>query len=103
VRALFARPDAYDAWEARWRARLAQESGTPEERATIMRRANPAFIPRNHLIEAAIRAAVEHDDFAPFETMVRLLSRPFEDDPTQALYASPPKEEERVLQTFCGT
>lgn len=103
IRALFTRPDAFDAWEARWCARLAQEPGSPEDRAAAMRAVNPAFIPRNHLIEAAIRAAVDHADFTPFETLAAVLSRPYEDAPEHARYATPPREEERVLQTFCGT
>ncbi|HEY2133520.1 MAG TPA: YdiU family protein, partial [Acetobacteraceae bacterium] len=66
VRALFKDSGAYDAWAARWRARLAHES-TPE---AVMRAANPAFIPRNHLVEAALSAAVERADFQPFEAML---------------------------------
>jgi uncharacterized protein YdiU (UPF0061 family) len=68
-----------------------------------MRAANPAFIPRNHLVEAALTAAVERADFAPFETLLDVLSRPFADDPDRAVYTMGPREEERVLQTFCGT
>jgi uncharacterized protein YdiU (UPF0061 family) len=68
-----------------------------------MRAANPAFIPRNHLVEEAIAAAVTRDDFGPFETLVEVLSRPFEDQPDHARYALPARPEERVLATFCGT
>jgi uncharacterized protein YdiU (UPF0061 family) len=64
---------------------------------------NPAFIPRNHRVEAMIRAAVDREDFAPFEELLALLSRPFEDQPHMAHYAEPPAEEERVRATFCGT
>ena len=46
-----------------------------------MRGINPAFIPRNHRIEQAIAAAVEREDFAPFEEMLQVLSRPYEDQP----------------------
>ena len=35
-----------------------------------MRAVNPAFIPRNHRIEAVIEAAVEREDFAPFEELL---------------------------------
>ncbi len=91
-------PDAIRAW----RKRLALEEGTPAEAAARMRRVNPAFIPRNHKIEALIEAA-RRDDFAPFETMVDVLGRPYEDQPEHADLAAPPKPEERVRQTFCGT
>ena len=54
VRALFADAGAYDAWAARWRQRLAEEPGEPAARRAAMRAVNPAFIPRNHLVEAAL-------------------------------------------------
>ena len=68
-----------------------------------MRGVNPAFIPRNHRVEALIDAAVQRDDFAPFEELLAVLSRPFEDQPGYEDYMQPPQEHERVLQTFCGT
>jgi serine/tyrosine/threonine adenylyltransferase len=68
-----------------------------------MRQANPAFIPRNHRVEAVIRAGVDRGDFAPFHELVAVLSRPFEDQPEFAHYMEPPQEHEKVLQTFCGT
>jgi uncharacterized protein YdiU (UPF0061 family) len=68
-----------------------------------MRRSNPAFIPRNHRIAQAIDAAVRRDDFEPFETLVRVLGQPYDDQPELARLAEPPLAEERVTQTFCGT
>ncbi|PPQ25773.1 protein adenylyltransferase SelO [Rhodopila globiformis] len=101
--ALFADRAALDAWLARWRSRLAAEPGAPETARALMQAANPAFIPRNHLVEAALAAAVEHQDYGPFETLLSVLSRPWHDDPALAAYARAPREEERVQQTFCGT
>jgi uncharacterized protein YdiU (UPF0061 family) len=68
-----------------------------------MRGVNPAFIPRNHRVEAVIEAAAHRDDFAPFEELLTVLSKPYEDQPVNAQYASPPEPHQRVLQTFCGT
>ncbi|QYU67611.1 protein adenylyltransferase SelO family protein [Leptolyngbya sp. 15MV] len=103
ARAQFADPAGYDSWEARWRARLAEEGATPSDRAAAMRAANPAFIPRNHVVERAIAAAVGRQDFGPFETLVAVLARPFDDQPDHQDHAQPPREDERVLATFCGT
>ena len=103
VRQLFADPAAYDDWAARWRQRIKDEPQPPAERAIAMRAVNPAFIPRNHRIEAVIDAAVAGDDFAPFEELVNVLSKPYEDQPAMSAYADPPKPHQRVLQTFCGT
>jgi serine/tyrosine/threonine adenylyltransferase len=103
VRDLFANPAAFDEWEPRWRQRLEQEPiGTATRRAAMLA-VNPAFIPRNHLVEAVIRAAIDEGDFAPFHELVKVLSNPFEAQPAFARYADPPAEHERVLQTFCGT
>jgi uncharacterized protein YdiU (UPF0061 family) len=67
-----------------------------------MRSVNPRFIPRNHLVEEAIAAAVR-EDFAPFETLVAVLSAPYDDQPGFDRYADPPRPDEVVHQTFCGT
>jgi len=68
-----------------------------------MRSVNPAFIPRNHRVEAVIDAAVNRDDFAAFEELLTVLSKPFEDQPAYAAYADAPEPHQCVLQTFCGT
>ena len=70
---------------------------------TAMRLVNPAYIPRNHRVEAALAAAIERDDFMPFEELLKVLSRPFDDRAEFAAYAEPPLPEQRVCQTFCGT
>lgn len=103
VRALFAEPRAYDAWAAEWRLRLGEEDVVAEERATIMRQANPMFIPRNHLVESALKAAVEGGDFAPFEKLLEVVQRPWGDRPGTMLYSTPARPEECVRATFCGT
>ena len=98
VHALFTDTAAYEAWAERWRARLAQEAAP----AATMRAANPAFIPRNHRVEAAL-AAADQSDFQPFEELHQVLSQPYRDNPAFERYAMPPAADERVLQTFCGT
>jgi uncharacterized protein YdiU (UPF0061 family) len=103
VGTLFAGPVAYDEWAARWRQRTGEEPQTPAERAAMMRAVNPAFIPRNHRIEAVVQAAVASDDYAPFEELLAVLAKPYEEQPAFADYANPPEPHQRVLQTFCGT
>jgi uncharacterized protein YdiU (UPF0061 family) len=89
---------AFDTWVAKWR----QRRETRPLDVAAMRKINPAFIPRNHRIEAVIQAA-ERDDFAPFEELVTVLANPYDHQPRFAAYAEPPKDDERVTQTFCGT
>ena len=78
-----------DLWSKHWRAQLARDSVAPSERAQAMRRVNPAFIARNHRVEEALSAAVERADYAPFETLVKILARPFDDQPEFAAFAEP--------------
>jgi uncharacterized protein YdiU (UPF0061 family) len=103
VRALFGDPSAYDSWAVQWRQRLSEEPQDPGVRAGSMELANPAFIPRNHRIEAMIQAAVKRDDFSLFEELVTVLSKPYEDQRAFAHYADPPEPHEIVQRTFCGT
>lgn len=103
VRQLFADPTAYDRWAEEWRLRLAEEPVGPADRAAAMRAVNPAFIPRNHLVEEALNAATNQQDFQPFEDLLELVTRPCEDRPDREHYTQPARPEERVLQTFCGT
>jgi uncharacterized protein YdiU (UPF0061 family) len=99
----FIDPTAFDAWSLRWRERLAREPVDPAQRRAAMNAVNPRYIPRNHRVEQAIRAAEDHGDFSPFETLVSVAAKPFDEQPEFADYANPPLNEERVLQTFCGT
>jgi protein adenylyltransferase len=103
VRSLFADPSAYGVWAARWRQRLGDEPQDREARRAAMRAVNPMYIPRNHRVEAVIAAATERGDFAPFEELLAVLSKPYEDQPAFAHYAQPPEPDERVTETFCGT
>jgi protein adenylyltransferase len=103
VRSLFADPGVYDSWASAWRRRLDEEPASGQARAAEMRRANPAFIPRNHLVEAALDAAVWRQDFQPFEELLDVVSRPYEDRPNLERYATPARPEEYVSRTFCGT
>jgi serine/tyrosine/threonine adenylyltransferase len=102
VRALFADPGAYDSWAAGWRRRLEEEPVSEQARAAAMRMASPAFIPRNHLVEAALDAAIGQD-FRPFEELLDVVTRPFEDRAGLERYSTPARPEECVLRTFCGT
>jgi uncharacterized protein YdiU (UPF0061 family) len=103
ARAQFLDPTVFDEWASRWRARTALEPQSAAERQAAMHAVNPAFIPRNHRIEAVIRAAEDNDDYAPFEELVKVLAKPYQDQPEFAAYADPPLPDQRVLQTFCGT
>ena len=100
---LFELSEALAPWLERWRQRIESDPQEPAERQAAMYRANPVFIPRNHLVAAAIDAAVDRGDYGPFNRLVDLLERPRDYQPGLAAYARPPRPEEVVSKTFCGT
>jgi uncharacterized protein YdiU (UPF0061 family) len=98
--------DALDSWLEAWRQRLAADDAEGAQQAArlaMMRLANPAIIPRNHLIAEVIAAAVERDDFAPFAALQAALAQPFDAPSAGEIFALPPRPEQQVHQTFCGT
>ncbi len=103
VRALFSDPAAFDAWAVRWRDRLAGERRDDTARRAAMRAVNPAYIPRNHLVEQALAAAVDDGDLEPLQDLRAVLLTPFEAQPGQERYEQPPKPGEEIAATFCGT
>ncbi len=103
ARALFAAAPDFDAWAERWQTRRSAETTNTAQQKAIMRKANPAFIPRNHRVEQAIAAATADGDFGPFEALTAVLSRPYDDQPDARAYSTPPEDHETVRATFCGT
>jgi uncharacterized protein YdiU (UPF0061 family) len=90
------------AWLAHWRGRLEAEGADLPARARAMDSVNPLYIPRNHVVEAALKSA-EAGDIAPFERLLSAISQPFEARPGyDDLAASPPPGTPRC-RTFCGT
>lgn len=103
LRRLFADTSMFDRWHAQWDERLRRDPIAPLARAAAMRQVSPAFIPRNHRVEAALSAAVEHADYAPFTALLEVLSRPYADQPAYAAWAEPPPHGQPPYRTFCGT
>ncbi|MEM7190877.1 MAG: YdiU family protein [Pseudomonadota bacterium] len=95
AREQFADPTRFDDWVKKWQAR---GGGYSEALEAI----NPRYIPRNHLVAEAIKAA-EVGDFAPFHRLVDLLAAPIVAQPNSDAYMLPPAADQVVHQTFCGT
>lgn len=102
-RHLFEDPAAFDSWVHPWREKLAEERATADGIKDLMRSVNPAVIPRNHMVEAAIRAAEDRGGFAPFHALVEEVTDPYRPRPEDSPYTRPPAPHEVVHQTFCGT
>jgi uncharacterized protein YdiU (UPF0061 family) len=94
ARDLFLDLAGFDDWAARGRA-LAPD-------ADVMDRVNPAYIPRNQLVEEALAAATD-GDLAPFRQLVSVLTAPFDERPGLERYAAAPPQDFGAYRTFCGT
>ena len=101
-RELFGNPSSVDDWLRQWRVRLTQEKQGAPQRQQSMRRANPVYIPRNHLVEEVIKAALEND-FQPFHELTKVLETPFDEQAVDAKFSQPPRPDQIVRETFCGT
>jgi uncharacterized protein YdiU (UPF0061 family) len=103
LRNLFDRPEQIAAWLEKWRERLTLEPQDDTARQASMQATNPVYIPRNHQIEAAIRAAEDHDDFSVFHALHDVLQNPYVRQPEKDSYMQAPEPEEVGEYTFCGT
>jgi uncharacterized protein YdiU (UPF0061 family) len=103
ARELFSDSTSFDAWARRWRSALSAENRDHAERRRQMQGVNPAFILRNHLAQRVADAAVRALDFSPLHDMLKVLARPYDEQPEFAAFQRPPQPEEVVANTFCGT
>lgn len=100
---IFELPASFAPWLNRWKTLAGVDTGTARPRLAEMLKANPMYIPRNHLVEEVIQSAVEESDLGPFHQLVNVLERPFEHQQGFDHYATPPLPEQVVQATFCGT
>jgi serine/tyrosine/threonine adenylyltransferase len=95
ARNLFLDLARFDSWAERWLAL------TPD--ADAMDRTNPAYVPRNHLVEEALDAATG-GDLAPLQRLLAAVTSPFDERPGLERYAAPgPADFGATYRTFCGT
>ncbi len=98
ARAMFADPAGFDAWLPRWQERL----GGGKD-AAAMHAANPLYIPRNHMVEAALEAASRDDNLGPFQALLEVVRNPFAERKGWSAYARPAPTGFGDYVTFCGT
>ena len=99
------RSSGWNEWRTRWDERCyrAQGGAPTDEASKRMKKANPAVIPRNHLVEEALDAAVDSGDLGPFHRLLAALQAPYQERPELAAFQQPPPDSFRNYQTFCGT
>ena len=89
-------------WYTRWQAQLAKNTKPLKSSLSLMRANNPAVIPRNQKVEQVLDAAT-NGDLKPLKDLLTALQEPYKNRSDLKPYQSPPKQDERVYQTFCGT
>jgi len=92
-----------NAWLQAWQQRLVKEMRVAQDVIQAMNRVNPLYIPRNHLVEKMISAAVDERDYSVFEEMLQVLMHPFDEQPGMEQYAARPPQAPTPYKTFCGT
>ena len=90
----------FKAWLQLWQERI---SGTKSKAQELMDQNNPAFIPRNHLVEEALEAASNDGNMQPFQELLAVLQDPYSDKPGFEKFQEVPVEVDKGYQTFCGT
>ncbi len=95
-------PEHLTEWIKKWKERLSFENRSIEEVLALMKKHNPHFIPRNHMVEIVIKEAVDHDNFDPMKEFINLLSNPFSNKKEFEHYKKPAEKGEKY-RTFCGT
>ena len=89
------------AWHRRLTDRRGRQPQPPAEAEDLMRRHNPAFIPRNHLVEAALQAATDADDYSVMDRLLDVLAAPYDHARDLPAFTTPGSRE--PYRTFCGT
>jgi uncharacterized protein YdiU (UPF0061 family) len=91
----------FEAWHRRWEARRVRQPQSPGEAEALMRRHNPVLIPRNHLVEEALAAAIG-GDLSVTERLLDALATPLDEGLDLSIFSAPGPEA-RDYRTFCGT
>ena len=98
----FLKKEEIIAWLEDWKFALGKENESFDTLAMNLDEINPAYIPRNHQIQDAIDLAYEND-FSKILEMIEVIKQPFTERSIYDVYASAPKENQKVSRTFCGT
>ncbi len=93
----------FNQWHEMWQARLSRQPESKDTSKQLMMNSNPAVIPRNHRVEEALEAAVNHEDYSVMERLLGVLSSPYEYSSEQDEYSVPPAPSACPYRTFCGT
>jgi len=92
----------FEDWTIRWQLRVSNNPETYKCCIDLMKKTNPEIIPRNHIVETVLDAA-EQGDLQSLHKLLDVLKNPYRKTLEISEYKTPPKDDQRIFQTFCGT
>ena len=94
--------DDFKDWIKKWETFLKSNTSVQEAK-NLMKKYNPVVIPRNHIVDHAIKEATS-GNITPYEKLLKILSSPYKYNNSMIEFMNPPSENfEKCFQTFCGT
>ena len=101
--ALFLNQNEIQSWHNEWKNRIEKENKTEEEIVKSLKMTNPSIIPRNHIVENIINQVVIDENIGQLNELISMLKEPYNDYEEKHIFLKPPKENEDIKNTFCGT
>ncbi len=89
-------------WKKKWEYRIKLNNNSYEESIKSMRKSNPFFIPRNHLVEDALNDA-EANNFETLLNLLAVLKKPYDNNSLLAKFQTPSDPNNVEYKTYCGT
>lgn len=93
----------FNEWQQRWQQRIQRQPNPKDEVFSLMKKSNPAVIPRNHQVEAALTAAIDNSDLTPMNRLMNVLTHPYDHSTDKVPYTAPPPPSSTPYRTYCGT
>ncbi|MAO71786.1 MAG: hypothetical protein CMD02_04680 [Flavobacteriales bacterium] len=89
-------------WEKKWQDSI-KKTNCMKEAKHLMNKYNPVFIPRNYIVDEAIKKAV-NGDMTSINKLLEILSNPYQyQDDLKGFMKPPTANFEECFQTYCGT
>jgi hypothetical protein len=102
LQGMFIDSKSFDEWAAKYKARLRNENSDDAERSERMKRVNPKFVLRNHIVQTAIEKA-QNGDYSEVNTLLEVLQKPFDEQTEMERFAEPPAEGAKKIVISCSS
>jgi len=102
LKGMFIDPASFDRWAKTYCARLTKEASVDAQRRGLMRLVNPKFVLRNHIAQTVIEQT-QAGDYTELNTLLEVLKKPFDEQPTMERFAEPPPEGSERIAISCSS